>query len=220
MKTLALLTLSLATLAGAQTMPAVEATTRPTTAPSTQPTTQPTAATTHPVAPVVVTSRITGKTLTPPPAEYSSLTSRTMFIKTRVPPPPPVVTTQPVTITAPPVRLEATLVFNGVTDVDGVGYAVFEDTSAGKILGFKLGDAIANGKITAITLEGLTYEANGKSIHIYIGQTLDGSEPPDVMSRATVTGSSTTQPGSSTPAGAEDPILKALRERRKRELGQ
>jgi hypothetical protein len=207
MKTLLTLTAAclLAAAASAQT-------TQPTIGPSTQPATQP-------VAAKVVVSRITGQPLTPPPPEFAVLGSRTMFIKTRVAPPPPVPSTQPV---APPpavVHAESTLVFNGVTEVDGAAYAIFEDTVAGKILGFKVGDAIASGKITGISLDGLDYEANGHTTHIFVGQTLDGSEAPDVVSRAMVSGGASSQPSTSGNA-AEDSILAKLRAKRKQELGQ
>jgi hypothetical protein len=211
MKTLAL-TLALAAAATGQTMPVEAPSTQPTTFPATQPTTLPA---TMPAKPVV--SRITGTEIPAPPAEYGVLTNRTVFMKTRIPPPPPVPSTQPVN-TAPVARPEATMVFNGVTNVDGVGYALFEDTAAGKVLGFRVGDAIASGKITAITLDGLEYESNGVTRRILLGQTLEGGEAPDLASRATVSGGLTTQP--STGNGAEDPILKMLRERRRRELGQ
>ena len=110
------------------------------------------------------------------------------------------------------------MVFNGVTEVDGAAYAIFEDTVAGKILGFKVGDAIASGKITGLSLDGLDYEVNGKSTHIFVGQTLEGSEAPDIVSRASVSGPSS-QPSSSGNS-AEDSILAKLRAKRKQELGQ
>jgi hypothetical protein len=205
---------TLAGAAAAQTMPADEApSTQPMTFPSTQPATLPA---TMPATRAVV-SRITGKELPAPPPEYTVLSNRTVFIKTRIPPPPPVPSAT-VTDTLPIVPPEATLVFNGVTNVDGVGYAIFEDTAAGKILGFKVGDTIASGKITAITLDGLDYEANGQTQRILLGQTLEGGDAPDLATRATVTGGLTTQPSSG--SAAEDPILKMLRERRRRELGQ
>lgn len=160
------------------------------------------------------------------PREYAVLTERSLFMKTRPASDlPPRNYTPPSTTSAESssARAERSMVFNGATEVDGVGIAIFEDTAAGKILKFKVGDAIARGTIKRITIAGLEYEVAGRVIPVSIGQTLEGTEAPDLMSRAVVTNSpSATQPTTS-PAdgvGGSNDVLERLRAKRRQELGQ
>ncbi len=191
------------------TVPTVEATTLPTTAPAMQ------AALNSP-------PMVNGKLL---PGGYAILNTRSIFMKGRVPSPvvPAVTTTQP--IITPTVRPEHKIVFIGATETDGSVSAMFEDTAAGKIITAKLNDAIASGKVTEITLDSVTYTADGKPVKILVGQALDGSEPPPITARATITdngnGPPTTGP-TAAPSGNSDTndaanadILERMRARRR-----
>ena len=65
------------------------------------------------------------------------------------------------------------MVFNGVTKSD-VAVAMLENTDTHSVLYVHVGDEIARGKVTAITLDSLDYEAGGKVTRVEFGQTLSG----------------------------------------------
>ncbi|MGD1278175.1 MAG: hypothetical protein ABR964_13260 [Tepidisphaeraceae bacterium] len=107
---------------------------------------------------------------------------------------------------AGPARPEETLVFSGVTETDYQMVAFVEDTAAGKISQLQVGDSIASGKITDITLDSLEYEADGKRTLVRVGQNLLGADALGLPSLATTQS-----------AGSE--LLDRLRRRRQQELG-
>ncbi len=189
----------------------------PTTEPATQPTTQPitmNSPTTHPTT--APTSPADGGHVAglPDTPRTRAMPGRSIFQKGR-----PTANTTPSTPTTLPstTRQERNIVFDGVTDADGEAYAMFEDTSVGKIMQLKTGDAIAGGKITQITLDAVTYESNGHSTRVAVGQTLDAGEAPLLTSRASISsGSPTTGPS----VGTVDDLLEKLRAKRRKELGQ
>ncbi len=208
------LMLSASLLVFANVSQAEDATTMPSTLPATVP-----------VAPATMTAApmVRGKAL---PDGYAVLNTRSIFMKGRVAPPvvPNVTTTQPVV--TPTIRPEHKIVFVGVTESDGSAAAMFEDTAAGKIITTKLNETIASGKVTEITLDSVTYSADGKPLKVLVGQALDGTEPPPVTARATITDSSTGPPTTgptAAPGGGEsgptDPaiadILERMRARRR-----
>lgn len=186
---------------GPAIIPATVPSTIPATAPATNPTTEPARV---PIRPEIL------------PTDYAVLTSRSIFMKGRVPT-PVIISTDPFAsapTTAPARSREDSIVFNGVTEADGSIVAFLEDTSAGKVTIYRAGDAIALGKIVSITLDGLDYQAGDKTVHVLIGQTLSGGEALPVNSRPSTSGS----PGGST--GGPMDILEKLRQKRLRELGQ
>ena len=195
------------------TAPTVEATTVPSTAPASQPS-------------VRTAPGDRSKLL---PGGYAILNTRSIFMKGRVPTPPSTgtgvgATSLPPT-TMPAARAEHKIVFVGVTETDGTASAMFEDTGAGKILSTKLNESIASGKVTSISLDEITYTADGKSTKVLVGQALDGTDGPSVSARVTITDNGNGPPTSGpvvAPAGgdasidaAANDVLERMRARRR-----
>ena len=195
------------------TAPTVEATTVPSTAPASQPS-------------VRIAPSDRSKLL---PGGYAILNTRSIFMKGRVPTPPSTgtgvgATSLPPT-TMPAARAEHKIVFVGVTETDGTASAMFEDTGAGKILSTKLNESIASGKVTSISLDEITYTADGKSTKVLVGQALDGTDGPSVSARVTITDNGNGPPTSGpvvAPAGgdasidaAANDVLERMRARRR-----
>jgi len=189
--------IGLATIVVAQTSMPTESTTQPATLPTTR----------AAVAPA------TRPRLMP----YVVFNTRSIFMKGRVPPPSGGTgsTTQPTSTS--PARAEAKIVFLGVAEADGVATAVFEDTSAGKIVSCKAGDPLASGKITEVTLDAVTYESAGKAVRVLVGQNLDAGDGPAMASRATLSGSTTAPSGG---GDSGDDVVARMRAKRRQELGQ
>jgi hypothetical protein len=152
-------------------------------------------------------------------ADYIVLTNRSIFKKgsqmtdpfaptTPLPPPRP----QPYT------PAESSLEFNGAMHADASWTAFFENTSNHDVFVKHEGDNIARGKITAITLDSIDYETNGRQNTIALGHTLDGSEGPGLASAPSLSLSST-QPSANF-SGPNADVLERLRQKRLKELGQ
>ena len=169
--------------------------------------------------------------------EFYPVLSRSIFIKgrqevferdtsIRYRPPEPatqVASTEPTTAPAPWTP-ESTLVFNGASDADGQLVAFIENSALNTIGRFHLGEAVAQGKVAAITLDSLDYQAGTRVTHVMLGQNLQGIDmqvltTQPVSSTTTPTGSATTQDSSGS-GGAPDSVLERLRLRRLKELGQ
>ena len=237
------------TTAAATTGPAtnVAATTGPTTTTSiatTGPTTSAVAATgptTTAVAAVPPVSRLPAlPSVRPSPpvplvrsmsTDFSVLTRRSFFVKGQqrvhdgpvyvgAPSTTSAVATTEDTSSSP----EHRIVFNGVTDADDELVAFLEDTSAGKISIVKVGDAIANGRITNITLDILEYQANGKTVEVQIGHNLEGQiGPPPTIEPSLATTPGPGEPATTAPSasgGSADDVAERMRKRRLQELGQ
>jgi hypothetical protein len=70
---------------------------------------------------------------------------------------------------------ENVLVFTGVTITNHSTVGFIEDTTQQTVRQVKVGDSIAQGKITDITLDGLDYQASaGRKVHVMVGQNLRG----------------------------------------------
>ena len=180
-------------------------------------TTMPTESTTQPATLPTTTRAAVAPTTRPRLMPYIVFNTRSIFMKGRVPPPPTGgtgSTTQPTSTS--PARAEAKIVFLGVTEADGVATAVFEDTSAGKIVSCKAGDPLASGKITEVTIDSVTYESAGKAVRVLVGQNLDAGDGPAMASRATLSGSTTAPSGGD---GGDD-VVARMRAKRRQELGQ
>jgi hypothetical protein len=113
---------------------------------------------------------------------------------------------------------ESMLVFNGASDANGQIVAFIENTGLNTIARFHVGDAVAQGKVSALTLDSLDYQVGSHVTHVMLGQNLQGL---DMQVLTTQPVSSTTAPttSDSTPGGA-DSVLERLRQRRLKELGQ
>ncbi len=120
---------------------------------------------------------------------------------------------------------EEAFVFNGVTQTDEGAEAFIENLSTKKVSLVRVGQSIATGKITGISIHTLQYTAGGKSIRIEIGQNLAGvvAEPSTAVSTASTTQPADApagMPGASPPIpGGTDDILERMRKRREAELG-
>ncbi len=185
------------------------------TLPATRPTSEPTTATATTNSVTRPTTQAVGNGKTLLPSAYAIFSRRSLFTNkplaadTAAAP-------MPTTMVATPVALpiEQTMVFAGAIDADGVGAALFEDTAAGRVLKFNVGDAIARGRITRITIDAIDYDVAGRTVHVTVGQTLDGAAGPDLRNRAVLL-QPTTNPAS--PGG--DDVLERLRAKRRQELG-
>ncbi|MGA3066689.1 MAG: hypothetical protein ABSF29_07560 [Tepidisphaeraceae bacterium] len=70
---------------------------------------------------------------------------------------------------------ENVLVFTGVTVTDHATVGFIEGTSQQSVRQVKIGDSIAQGKITDITLDELDYQSNsGRKVRVAVGQNLRG----------------------------------------------
>jgi hypothetical protein len=108
-------------------------------------------------------------------------------------------------------RAETGLIFNGVTQTANTIDALVEDTISGKVITVHTGDAIARGRVKAITFDTLEYESNGRVTAVQIGQNLAGNGV-DVSAIPT-----TTAPAGS--GASPQDILERLRQRRLQESG-
>jgi hypothetical protein len=84
---------------------------------------------------------------------------------------------------APPSE-ETSYVLTGVIREDGKYAAFIENSRTGATVKAKVGDAVARGKITAIHIDGLTYESEGKSLALQVGKTLSGEKPGSRSARS------------------------------------
>jgi hypothetical protein len=185
-------------------------------------------------APVVVYSA------KPMPATFAVLTDRSIFYKGREVPVPRIYFPRPVgpATTSPTAdaatmaaaaaaAAEQTLVFSGVTKADNVIDAFIEDQNSSKVTMYRIGEPIARGKITNITLDDLTYEQNGKTIHVSVGENLQGvmvqTTQPSVVSSGSSNSSETAAPNNLNSSGGSgggdtNDVLERLRKRRQQEL--
>jgi hypothetical protein len=133
------------------------------------------------------------------------------------------------------------LVFNGVIVVDNQANAMVEDQAQLKTYLVQSGDAVSHGKVSAISFDSLTYEANGTSTPVLLGQNLLGQypialaavPPPAPAAPTSQPAGAPVAPGtadSGTPAAgppaaaapggsSPDDILAKLRAKRNQELG-
>lgn len=208
------------------------ATTSPTTAPTTSPVATTAPADTQPAPQpsiAVATSRIL-------PREYSILAERSIFQKgshvtrvverSRSQPGPSVAAPAPAKAAA----MEDSLVFEGATESGDHFLALVEDRTTSKALMFQVGDAIARGRIAAITLDTLDYVATGNVVHVQVGQNLRGETMSPATSDAVASTGSTTAPSTGAPgdgsaaapggSGGSNDIVERLRRRRQAELGK
>jgi hypothetical protein len=184
-----------------------------------------------------------GPDLTPKPypRQYSAMLSRSIFIKGRQtvrdnhidPNVRPSYFSGPTTDSTNPAPssfgIESVLVFNGASDANGQLVAFVENTGMNQITRYHLGDPVgqgAQGKISAITLDSIDYQAGARVTHVNLGQNLNGQDVQILTTQPVAAGmtpttgpAGTTQPA--TPGGAgTDSVIERLRRRRMQELGQ
>ncbi len=119
---------------------------------------------------------------------------------------------------AAPPPPEESLALTGVVRQEGVYTAFIEDLRTGSTIKARVGDAVARGKISGMSLDGLTYELEGKSAALGIGKTLAGgaSSPSRAPGAAKASGEKAAAEAS--PSGAATDVLERLRQRRAQEM--
>ena len=96
---------------------------------------------------------------------------------------------------------EETMVLSGIAaEYDGVR-AYFEDSSGAPGIKLSVGDSVAHGKITNISMDGVEYEANGKRTLVQLGSNLRG-EPVLLPAIEIATSASASAPPTSAPSGS------------------
>jgi len=73
---------------------------------------------------------------------------------------------------------ESLLALKGVVQDDQQFTAFVEDMPQKRVMQLKVGDAVARGRIVAITLHELQYESSGRRTRVAIGQALSGAFGP------------------------------------------
>lgn len=123
---------------------------------------------------------------------------------------------------------ESFFVLRGITrDEDGF-IAFIEDTRTYNMARTRVGDSVTEGTVKNMTLDHMTFELNGETRQIEIGMDLGGTAPLTTnISPAAFVPSVDISPqggtnfGKATPSKEEtEDILKRLKERRQRELGE
>lgn len=144
------------------------------------------------------------------PDDFSVLSERNMFLKNRQPPPDPshprrVPTTEESRPIDPPAK---SIVLRGVVIEDSELHAYVEDTRSGDITRLAPGDAVGDGHVASIAIDAISYEENGRTQWIDIGQNLFGSQV--AATTQPTTGPSGDSSATTVPA---NPQLSALEQR-------
>jgi hypothetical protein len=124
---------------------------------------------------------------------------------------------------------ESYYLLKGVVQQDDDFIAFIEDTQGGTVLRLRRGDPVARGTIKSLTLDGLEYQMESKTIVVQLGLDLEGGHG-NLTNRqmfdlaatpaSPASGPSTQTSPVSAPSGADSDIIKRLMEQRKQQLGQ
>jgi len=126
-------------------------------------------------------------------------------------------------VMTPTVRIAApsnVWVVTGVVIVDGERAALFENTQSGAVIRAKIGQNIADGKITAIEAEGVSIDFGTGAQRIAVGSQTDGRDAPAAMPTAGATSvapSSSSSGDGATMSASEAALLERMRARRAQE---
>jgi len=143
--------------------------------------------------------------------QYKILVERNAFSQTRGRKAAPTIVSA-----APTPRPERYTVITGVVQQGDIFVALLEEVQ-GPLMKVAPGDAVAGGKVTEITLDGIVFEKDGKTTQVSIGSSLSlGPAPPGTVGVAPSTGGAT----GSSPKDLAISILERLRQRREQELGK
>jgi hypothetical protein len=113
---------------------------------------------------------------------------------------------------------EDVLVLTGVTITNHSVVAFVEDTSQGTVRQVKVGDSIAQGKISDINLDELDYQSSdGRKVHVSVGQNLRGQSAFNLI-YGTGIGSGSTETDQNVDAGTAA-LLAKMRAKRLAEMG-
>ncbi len=162
--------------------------------------------------------------------KYRLLSERNIFLRYRRRPQKKVVAPAP-RKPAPPPDPDRYITLTGTAVRGDERVAFLEDGRSKKTLVVRVGGAAGKGKVTAITLDGIQYERDGKIGDIEVGSTLSGSTAvPATNGYAVVPAAPASAPAAGEPssrpaepggggAGIAD-ILERMRKRRQQELGK
>ena len=116
----------------------------------------------------------------------------------------------------PPPKPEAGLALIGIVNKDGQLVAFVENTNTGTVQNVKEGDTIARGKVSAVTLNKINYDYDGKSTEVSIGSTLEGGTATRSDSVKAASGTATSHSDS----GGSDvnSVLERMRKKRQEAL--
>jgi len=127
---------------------------------------------------------------------------------------------------APP-RPERYIVLTGIVRQGKQLIAFLEDVRTGATTRARIGDALAQGRLTNITLDCVQYESNGETAEIGIGENLEGGASTPMISQeffeaagAAGAAAAPTSEGEAAATTDEAAILERLRQKRERELGK
>jgi hypothetical protein len=154
-------------------------------------------------------------------AQYSIILERNMFSRDRRPIRLQEVADERSTYVPNP---ESYFLLKGVAQEDNRFIAFVEDKRTGTVLRLREGDTIARGLVKALTLDGLQYQFQDKTIPVSMGSDLEGGSGAltagDLASFSSMAAPATSSPGSSAPSADEAEILRRLMEQRQQQLGQ
>ena len=154
-------------------------------------------------------------------AKYNIILDRNMFSRQRVPSrPQEVAVEQPKVVPNP----ESYLLLKGVVQEDNQFIAFVEDKRTGTVLRLREGDTVARGTVKSLTLDGLQYQFQDKTIPVSMGSDLEGGSGAitagDLANFSSMAAPAASSTGSSAPSADEADILKRLMEQRQQQLGQ
>jgi hypothetical protein len=115
---------------------------------------------------------------------------------------------------------ENVIVFTGVTITDHATIGFVEDTTQGSVREVKVGDSIAQGKITDINLNSLGYRASdGHAVHVLVGQNLRGENAFGIIYGTGIDNNAPTETDQNVDANTAS-IMARMRAKRLQEMGQ
>jgi hypothetical protein len=118
---------------------------------------------------------------------------------------------------APPEpKPEADILLIGIVEKDGQLAAFFENSKTGKIEIVKSGEAIARGKLAAISMDSIEYVRNETTTAVTIGKTLDGATAENSSGEPVRT---STTDASGTPLSSDaNSLIDKMRRKRQEEM--
>lgn len=153
---------------------------------------------------------------------YELLLERNLFLKDRRPAPPQSERTARPPDAPPPV--ESLYVVIGLVEEDGGQVrAHVEDRRTGELLLLNPGDAIAQGVIESVDLDGVVYKAGEEQTRIAVGQDLrgqTGAPPATPSAQPSSSSGDSAGSGNGSPSEAEMSIIERMRQRRMQQGGR
>lgn len=154
-------------------------------------------------------------------AKYNLILDRNMFSRTREPPRPQ--GEEPVRPTYVP-NPESYFLLKGIAQEDSRFIAFVEDKRTGTVLRLREGDTVARGLVKSLTLDGLQYQFQDKTIPVTMGSDLEGGSGAltagDLASFSSMAAPAASSTGSAAPSADEAEILKRLMEQRQQQMGR